>query len=50
MKHWRNCLEKARLVFLARNKTWRLKNFTIKHYLFERFYLEERIEINFNYG
>lgn len=38
---------KSSLSFLARNKTWRLKNFTIKHYLFERFYLEERIEINF---
>ena len=41
---------KSSFSFLARNKTWRLKNFTIKHYLFERFYLEERIEINFNYG
>lgn len=38
---------KSSLSFLARNKTWRLKNFTIKHYLFERFCLEERIEINF---
>ena len=38
---------KSSLSFLARNKTWRLKNFTIKHYLFKRFCLEERIEINF---
>lgn len=35
------------LCFLTRYKTWRLKNFTIKHYLFERFCLEEMIEINF---
>lgn len=38
---------KSSLSFLVRNKIWRLKNFTIKHYLFERFYLEERIEISF---
>ena len=31
----------------GKNKKWILKNITIKHYIFERFRSEERIEINF---